>query len=117
MSKISKGNYYRLKTKKWLEKDGWTVENLEKTQRIFTKDKGVLFIKSDLWGADLIAVNGIDIIFVQCKTHKSDISKGIKELSRVPWPASVKRWVVRWDAGAREPTITVVNEIIPAGQD
>lgn len=108
MNKIRKGSYYRLKTKKWLEKDGFKVENLEISQRIFTKDKKVIFIKKDLWGADLLASNGVQLIVIQNKANKGDISKGIKELKSAPWPAFVKRWVVFWEYRAREPEIIEV---------
>ena len=108
MSKIQKGNYYRLKTKKWLEKDGYLVENLEKNQRIFTKGQ-VIFIKRDLWGGDLVAKNDKEIIWIQCKTNKVDISKGIKELSQTIWPPFVKRWVVIWPYKAREPEVVEVK--------
>ena len=81
MNKVKKGNYYRLKTKKWFEKEGYVVEVAEKNQRIWTK-KGVIFIKKDLWGADLIAKNKFEMIFIQCKTNKVDINKGIMELKK-----------------------------------
>ena len=101
MNKSSKGNYYRLRTKKWLEEKGYLVENAEKSQRIVTKDRTtgelkVLFIKKDIWGADLIARNAESLVFVQVKANKGDISKGMKELSRGPWPPSVGRWVAYW---------------------
>ena len=104
MRKISKGNYYRLKTKKWFEKDGYLVENLEKNQRLFVKGR-VIFLKKDLWGADLIAKNNKEMIFIQCKTNKVDISKGIKELNKTIWPSFVKKYVVIWKERAREPDI------------
>ena len=110
VSRVQKGNYYRLKTKKWLEADGYLVENLEHSQRIFLKDKDqVIFIKKDIWGADLIAKNKKEIIFIQCKTNKGDISSGIKELNTTIWPACVKLWVVRWPLRAREPEIVEVK--------
>lgn len=108
MNKIKKGNYYRLKTKKWLEKDGYLVENLEKSQRIFTKDKKVIFIKKDIWGCDLIAKNKNELIFIQVKADKGDISKGIKEINKTPWPDFAKKWVVFWPYKAKEPEIIEV---------
>ena len=104
INRVRKGSYYRLKTKKWLEKDGYLVENLEKSQRIFTKSR-VIFIKNDLWGSDLIAKNGKEMIFVQNKTNKGDISKGIKELNKTIWPPFIKKWVVIWKPRAREPEV------------
>jgi hypothetical protein len=68
MNKVSKGNYYRKRTKDFYEKDGWRVDICEKNQRIFTP-KGIVFVKKDLWGADLIAAKGEEMMFIQCKTN------------------------------------------------
>jgi hypothetical protein len=95
-SSIAKGNYYRLRTRKWLESLGYTVENAEVTQRIVTKDGLVLFKKRDLWGADLLVRDESNIIFVQVKTNKGDLAKGMRELSKGPWPLFVGRWVCWW---------------------
>jgi len=108
MSKISKGNYYRLKTKKWLEADGYLVETLEKLQRIFVKGQ-VFFAKKDIWGGDLVAKNNKEIIWIQCKTNKVDINKGLKELNATIWPSFVKRWVVIWPLRAREPEVVEIK--------
>lgn len=108
MSKIAKGNYYRHKTIEFLKEQGYEVEILEKHQRVMSKGQ-VLFIKRDIWGCDLIAKNDSEIIFIQCKTNRADISKGMKELNKTPWPSHVKRWVVLWTPREKEP------EIIEAG--
>ena len=91
-----------------MEADGFKVENLEKSQRIFTDDKKVIFIKRDLWGADLICSNGKELIVIQNKTDKGDVSKGIRELKTAPWPDFVKKWVVIWPFKGREPEIVEV---------
>ena len=104
VNKVQKGNYYRLKVKKWLEADGYLVENLEHSQRIFTKGR-VIFIRKDIWGADLIAKNEKELIFVQVKSNKTHISSGIKELCSTVCPRFVKRWVVVWTPRAREPEV------------
>jgi hypothetical protein len=104
MNKINKGNYYKLKTKKWLQADGYEVGSLETNQRLFIKGR-MIFIKRDLWGADLIAKNDKEMIFIQCKTNKGDVNKGLKELNTTVWPAFIKRWVVIWPLRAREPEV------------
>ena len=94
MSKVTKGNYYQKKSKDFLIADGWRVENLEKNQRIFTK-KGLIFIKKDLWGADIIAVKGDEMMFIQCKTNRVDINKGLNELAKYPMPKWCKEEVIK----------------------
>lgn len=113
MGTTQKGNYYRLRTKKWLEQNEYLVENLEKSYRVYDKKKDrVIFIKRDIWGADLIARNKDFILFVQVKSNKGDIAKGVAELSKGPWPANVMRIVVHWPQGRRlevGPDIVEVN--------
>ena len=56
MNKSQKGNYYKLKTKKWYEKQDYAVESIEKSYRIYDRDNDkIIFVKKDLWGGDLVA--------------------------------------------------------------
>ena len=108
-----KGRYYMMKTRDWLKKLGYQVEIVEKTQRIVTKDdKGkqfVLFSKKDLWGGDLVARNKEELIWIQVKSNKGDIGRGIKQLSEdEDWPDHIKRWVICWEPRQREPEIVEV---------
>lgn len=114
MSRASTGNYYKNRTKKWLEKDGFVVANMETQFRVVTKDKKtgedkVIFVKRDTFGADLMAMDGSRLVFVQVKTNKGDIAAGLKELAKHPYPPFVELWVVRWEPRAREPEIAEVN--------
>ena len=104
MNPRQKGNYYRNKTKAFLEKDGWKVQNLEIPKRVFVKGQ-VFYTRQDLWGADLICVKNEELLIVQNKSNPVDISKGIKELKKAPWPDFVEKWVVIWPLRAREPQI------------
>lgn len=100
-AKVNKGNYYRKRTKDWLESEGYTVEIAEVAQRVYRRNKDtgeldVLYLKRDLWGADLVARNADHLIFIQVKSNPGDITRGIRQLSRGPWPPFVGRWVVYW---------------------
>lgn len=109
MNRTRKGNYYRNKTKKWYEDQGYMVAVLEHSNRIF-KDGKVIFRTSDIWGCDLMAKNSEEIIFIQCKT-KDNLAAGIKELKKFePWPLlpGVVVQVVYWESRAKEPTIVEV---------
>ena len=119
-----KGRYYLLKSRDYLKNLGYEVDIVEKTQRIVTKDdKGkrfVLFQKKDLWGADLVARNRDELIWVQVKSNKGDIGRGIKQLSEDEnWPESdvVKRWVMCWEPRVREPEIVEVVVDVQTAKD
>lgn len=113
MSRVAKGNYYRRRTQDWLESLGYVVEVLERTQRIFVRDRRdkrqdgkpseprVIFSKHDVWGADLVARNEDTLVFIQVKSNLGDIARGMRELSHGPWPRWVGRWVVYWPRGRR----------------
>ena len=117
MSTVAKGNYHRKKTQEWLESEGYIVAPLEVTRRIFVPGKDgkpdrVVFSKKDLWGADLIARNGTELIFIQVKANPGHIAEGMKELSRGIWPPWVQRWVVHWPPRTRTqdgPRVEVVQ--------
>jgi len=109
---VNKGQYYKIKTKEYLVKKGYQVEYLEKLQRIYIPEKKqVLFTKKDIFGADLVAMNENEIIFVNSKTGKSNISTGIKEFMKFRYPKFVKRWLVVWTPKIREPEIVEVQNI------
>lgn len=104
VNNVQKGNYYLKKTMDYFRKDGWTVEKTEINYKIWTP-KGIFFRKKDLLGADLVMMNGKDIVFIQGKTNKVDINKGLNEFKKYPFPPFVKRWVVIWELRAKAPVI------------
>lgn len=107
--KMNKGNYYKMKTKVWFKKKGYECEYLEKLQRIVNKGK-IIYIKKDIWGADGIAMNNKEIIFWNSKKGKTNISKGIKEFQKYPYPSHIKRWLIIWEERIREPEIIEISE-------
>jgi hypothetical protein len=98
------GQRNKLKTKKWLEQQGYVVANSEVNKVCFFKGK-LFCVHQDLFGSDLIAMNKVEIVFVQCKSVKGDMSKAEKEFAKYPFPFFVKRWVVCWELRAREPIV------------
>jgi len=104
----NKGNYYKLRTKKWFLDKGYYCDYLEKYQRIFSKGR-VIFIKKDLAGADGFAMNGDSIIFWQCKLNRSHIAEGIKGFKQFPYPNTVDKWIIVWKPRAKEPEIIEVD--------
>ncbi len=106
-----KGNYYKIKTKKWFEEKGYQCEYLEKLQRIFTKDKKVIFIKKDLFSSDGLAINENEIIFWNSKLNKKNISQGYKNYSelKIPKIPQIKKWLIVWEKYSKEPEIIEVD--------
>jgi len=104
----NKGNYYKVKTKKWFEADGYTVEYLEKLQHIYAKGK-VIYIKRDLLGADGLAVNDHEFILWNSITNKGDISKHLKRFKEYPCPTFIKRYLVYWEVRASGPELIEVD--------
>jgi len=105
---MTKGSYYKYKTKKWFTNDGYVCEYLEKNQRIYIKGR-VIFIKRDLFGADGLAMNDKQIIFWQCKLNEKNISSAIKEFKKFPFPIFVDRWIVVWKPRVRQPEIIEID--------
>ena len=109
MSNVSKGTYYKLKTKKWLVDKGYQVEYLERFSRIYDKKKKkVIWIKRDLFASDMLAINKNEIIFVQVKFGKKNVAQGIKAFAEFDFPKCVQKWVVIWQKGDHEPEIQEV---------
>lgn len=112
-SSTSRGNYYKRKTKAFLEADGYTCVPAERSQRIVipAKEKGqdvrVLFRKTDLLASDIIAMNGEEILFVQSKLGRKNIAEGIKEFHKFPFPRSeqIRCLLFIWEPRVREPEI------------
>jgi hypothetical protein len=112
MSASQKGNYYKLRTKKWLEAKGYSVAFLERMLWIPPKVKGdrMIPVKRDQFGADLLAVNHDEIIFVQVKLNRKNIAAGRHEFARYTFPPSTQRWIVIWEPKAHEPDIEDCSE-------
>ena len=107
---MTKGNYYKYKSKKWLEEKGYKVEYLEKLQRIYDKKNNkVIFVKVDLFASDILAISKDEIIFVQVKLNKKNIAEAIKEFNKYPFPNFATRWVLVWTPRVGEPEIVNVE--------
>lgn len=102
-SNVQQGNRYKKKTKDWYIAHGYTTEYCEHVSSIFTP-RGIIYKKSDLFGADGIAMNGKEIIFwnskvtIQAKKGVTDmVKKGRDEFARFPFPDTVRRVIVMWE--------------------
>jgi len=104
----NKGDYWKIKTKDWLQKKGYQVEYLEKLQRIYTKNK-VIYIKKDIFASDLLAISKDEIIFVNSVLNKKNVASHIRGFMKYEFPYFVKRWVVIWTPRVKEPEIVEVT--------
>jgi hypothetical protein len=112
MSAASKGAYWKLRTKRWLEARGYQVAFMERVHWIQT-DTGRVPVKKDQLGSDLLAVSRDRIVFVQVKggkTGRSNLAAGRTTFAQFVFPAGTQQWVVMWKPRAREPEIVVVSE-------
>jgi len=84
------------------------VEYVERIYWVTTKDGKRIPVKKDLWGADGIAMNEKEIIFWNAKAGKKHLAEGKKEFEKYPFPPFVKKWIVGWIPGQKEPIIKKV---------
>ena len=107
-----RGDYYKGRSKKWLQSQGYCVEYTERYQTIITP-KGMIRIKRDLFGSDMLAFKENDLVFVQTKFNVKTASKNVAaardEFAKYPFPPFARREIHVWMPGAHEPTVEVVG--------
>ena len=79
MSTTSRGNYYKRRTKEWYEKQGFVCQLSEFTCGIMAGRK-TFYRKVDLFGSDLICMNGKEIVFTNSKATTEDREDGISKM-------------------------------------
>lgn len=104
MNNRAKGVRERTKTKKWLEAQGYIVDVSEVNKICFFNNR-TMAVHRDLFGSDLIAMDGKDIIFIQCKSNSDKFQGAKREFESYPFPPQVKKWVVWWEPRAKQPII------------
>lgn len=115
---MTRGNYYRYKTKRYFQEKGYCCEYLEIYRKVYSKEtKKAFFVKQDLFASDGIAMNGNRIIFWNSKfgmpdVQESKINEGIEAFMKFPYPVCehIERWLVLWKKRVKEPEIIVVEE-------
>ena len=89
------GNDRRNRTRKHFEALGYDVALAEQAKFCFFGGKMRVF-KKDMFGADLIAINGKEIVAIQCKTTNPLITASKREFEKWKWPGSVRKIVACW---------------------
>ena len=112
MSNVSRGAYFKARTRKWLSGRGYQVAEMEIIRWVFRPGSTRIPIKRDQFGSDLIAMSDTEIIFVQVKGGESARTGNFPEAQRAfnefKFPVFTKRWIVAWPPRSREPRIVVV---------
>jgi hypothetical protein len=103
-NKIQRGNYYRLKTKHFYEAEGYEVANAEVKKPMPIKGR-LIWIATDIFASDLIAMNGKEILFIQVKTNRGDVSKAVAEFAKHKFPENIRKVVVCWPERASVPDV------------
>ena len=108
---VSKGDYYRRKTKKMFDEDGYHTEYMEVKIRVWDDSKKALvYRKTDILECDGVSMNGEEIIFWNSVLGRAGISSHYKRFKKLPFPKSskIKVYIIVWTKGAREPEIVEV---------
>lgn len=111
-STVSKGNYYKRKTKVWFEKRGYTVQLTEFMCAMVVKGR-CFYRKIDIFGSDGIAMNGKEIIFWNSKATTKDRKDGVSkmaseckiEFAKYPFPSCVSKQAIIWLPRVKEPLV------------
>lgn len=101
-STTSRGNYYKRRTKDYLEKLGYTVQLTEFVSSRPIGGGKMIWTKKDVFGSDGIAMNGSEIIFWNAKSTiagrmSQEKSSGKKDFAQFPFPDCVKRQLYIWE--------------------
>lgn len=108
-SNSSRGAYYKKRTKAWLIAKGYQVAALEVVRWVYRPGRPPMPVKRDQFGSDLLAMNAIEILFVQVKGGKAAIGGTFPDARRKfaehVFPPGARRIVVGWPPRARRPRV------------
>lgn len=107
----AKGAYYKTRTKRFLEGQGYQVAFLERVLFIHTA-KGRVPVKRDQFASDLLAVNATEVVFAQVKggrSRRDQLAAARRAFAAFVFPPGTAQWIVMWKPRARQPEIEVVS--------
>src|SRR5215831_8611271 len=110
-SAVAKGQYWKARTKRFLEAQGYQVAFLERVLWVHAP-QGRLPVKRDQFASDLLAVNATTVIFVQVKggvSRGSHLAAARQAFAAYAFPAGTQQWLVLWAPRARHPEVIVVS--------
>lgn len=115
ISNAQKGAYYKARSRRWLEADGWTVFEMEVVRWVGRPGGGDRFpIKRDQLASDLGAMRGNRLAFIQVKGGKAASGRGIfpdaqRAFAQFAFPPWTEQWILAWAPRSREPRCIFVK--------
>ncbi len=104
---IKKGNYYKYKTKKFLENLGFVVEYLE-TYITYRKNNKIIYKHKDILQSDLIAYNAELCLLVQVKLGKKNLASARHNFKKIILPPSILKCIFMWQKKCDYPYIEII---------
>lgn len=110
-SNAKRGAYYKARTRRWLEKQGYQVFDME-VVRWIQRGNIRIPVKHDQCGADLGAMSATELVFVQVKSGNvnGNFPSARRKFAEFTFPPFVRRCVVAWARRARQPRVVDCNK-------
>lgn len=112
VSKTSRGNYYKNKTRDWFIKKGYKVELCEFLCGIPIGGGKIVFKKRDVLASDGIAYNDNEFILWNSKHYTNDKqsikNRGkqyAKNYNEIKTPSFIKKQIIIWELRKKEPMV------------
>lgn len=111
-SNASRGQRAKERSKKWLERRGYTVGYLERVRFIFRGGRPIPR-KQDQFASDLLALGHDTVLFVQVKSGDSarggTFPAARRAFGAFRFPAACRLLIMAWPPGARVPRLVEVE--------
>ena len=115
MNSSKLGQYYKTKTRKFLENYNggeYEVVMIEKLHAI-RRGRMTFYVKQDLLGGDCLAVSDKETIIANSVLGRTNISKHVREFEKHP-SGGMTRIIVIWKKGISEPEVRNVDDGVRA---
>jgi hypothetical protein len=109
---VARGSYYKTRSKKWLEAQGFAVCALHITGWLKTAEDFVPFTR-DGFGADLLAMSPAECLLIQVKggtDWRSQLAAARRRFAGYPLAPGCAQVIHGWAPHAREPEVLIVAE-------
>lgn len=108
---VSRGSYWKQRSKRWLEACGFVVGAMHFTGWMKIGPNRFVPFTRDLFGADLLAVSAERTWFAQIKggaSWRDELAAARRKFARYPLSAGCQQVILGWTPQARAPEIVIV---------